>query len=69
MLISVKLKTTFCLLENLEIFRQAFDIPQNEQFVIVTTNRQEILDDKTYGERVVEKLINVTPSIEKSKLP
>lgn len=32
-------------------FFQAFSIPENEKFVIVTTNRQEISDDKTYGTR------------------
>lgn len=34
---------------NVTLFFQAFDIPENEKFVIVTTNRQEISDDKTYG--------------------
>ncbi|RMX48106.1 hypothetical protein pdam_00002687 [Pocillopora damicornis] len=32
--------------------RVAFNIPENETFVIVTTNRQEILDDRTYEELV-----------------
>lgn len=32
--------------------RQAFSIPDNEEFVIVTTNRQKIFDDKTYEELV-----------------
>lgn len=31
------------------LFLQAFNFSEKEQFVIVTTNRQEILDDKTYG--------------------
>lgn len=32
--------------------RTAFNISENETFVIVTTNRQEILDDRTYEELV-----------------
>lgn len=41
----------------MEIFLQAFEIPESEEFVIVTTNRQEILDDKTYG--TVNKLTKI----------
>ena len=36
---------------NVTLFLQAFNIPENEKFVIVTTNRQEISDDKKYGTR------------------
>lgn len=37
-------------------FLQAFNIPADEEFVIVTTNRKEISDDKAYGTILLKKL-------------